>query len=39
MKMQNPSMDNSHDYQFADVLVISDFEIPKPSIDLLSKVL
>ena len=31
--------ENSQYYQLADVLVISDFEIPKPSIDLLSKMM
>ena len=31
--------ENSKDYQLADVLVVSDFEIPKPSIDLLSKIM
>ena len=31
--------ENSKDYQLADVLVISDFEIPKPSVDLLSKIM
>ncbi len=31
--------ENSQEYQLADVLVISDFEIPKPSIDLLSKMM
>ena len=31
--------ENSQDYQLADVLVISDFEIPKPSINLLSKMM
>jgi uncharacterized protein with von Willebrand factor type A (vWA) domain len=33
------SWENSQGYQLADVLVISDFEIPKPSIDLLSKMM
>lgn len=33
------SWENSQEYQLADVLVISDFEIPKPSIDLLSKMM
>lgn len=32
-------MDNSHDYQLADMLVISNFEIPKPSSNLLSKIM
>ena len=31
--------ESSQHYQFADVLVISDFEIPKPSINLLSKIM
>lgn len=31
--------ENSKYFQLADVLVISDFEIPKPSIDLLSKMM
>ncbi len=31
--------ESSQDYQLADVLVISDFEIPKPSIELLSKMM
>ena len=32
-------MDNSHDYQLADMLVISNFEIPKPSSNLLSNIM
>lgn len=31
--------ENNHAYQFADVLVISDFEIPKPSSNLLSNIM
>ena len=33
------SWENNQVYQLADVLVVSDFEIPKPSIDLLSKMM